>query len=70
MSLLSIVYIIILLLNPSSLASLLAISINSRDASIYILVLNSSIDYIMYILAPMLNNILYSISNLFLFKWI
>ena len=59
---------IILLLNPSSLASLLAILINSRDTSIYILVLNSLIDYIMYISAPVLNNILYSISNLFLFK--
>ena len=59
---------IIILLNPSSLASLLAISINSRDTSIYILVLNSSINYIIYILAPISNNILYSISDLFLFK--
>ena len=59
---------IILLLNPSSLASLLAISINNRDASIYILALNSLINYIIYILAPISNNILYSINNLFLFK--
>ena len=68
MSLLSIVYIIILLLNPSGLASLLAVSIDSRDASVYVLALSSLIDYVMYVLAPMSNNVLYLISNLFLFK--
>ena len=68
MSLLSVVHIIILLPNPSSLASLLAVLIDSRDASIYVLVLSSLIDCIICILAPILNNVLYLISNLFLFK--
>ena len=59
---------IVLLPNPSGLASLLAILIDGKDISIYILVLSSSIDHAICVSAPVLNNMPYLISDLFLFK--
>ena len=62
--LVSIVQIIILLLNLSGVASPFTISINGRDANIYILVLKLLIDLAIWVLALVLNNIpSYLISN-------
>ena len=68
----SVVQIIVLLLKPSGIASPLAVSINSRDTSIYILVLKSLIDLAIWVLALVSNSVpSYSISNqFFLFRYI
>ena len=55
--LVSIVQIIILLPNLSGVASPLTVSINGRDTGIYVPVLKSSIDLVIWVSALVLNSV-------------
>jgi hypothetical protein len=70
--LISIAQISVLLLKPNSLASSLAVSITSKNASVYMPAVKSLIDLAIYVLAPVLNSVLSCLINsrFFLFKYI
>jgi hypothetical protein len=56
---------------PNSLASLLTMSIADKNTSVYMPAVKSSIDLVIYVLAPVLNSVLSCLINnqFFLFKY-